>query len=111
MMKGWIPKTEALLGFLYSDLMVEPSLLPQSSGQKRKREWSSDSGEELEEDLPGFLDSDPMVEPGLQSGFSGQKRKRGCLSDSEEELEDLDPEPKHPWDMETLCGLMMKLKR
>uniref|UniRef100_A0A8C9UTN7 Speedy protein E4 n=1 Tax=Spermophilus dauricus TaxID=99837 RepID=A0A8C9UTN7_SPEDA len=60
---------------------VEPSRLPQSSSQKRKTEWSSDSGEELEEDLP------------------------------EEELEDLDPEPKHPWDVETLCGLEMTLKR
>ncbi|XP_048641270.1 speedy protein E4A-like [Marmota marmota marmota] len=90
---------------------VEPSLLPQSSSQKRKTEWSSDSGEELEEDLPGFLDSNPRVEPGLQSGFSGQKRKRECSSDSQEELEDLDPEPKHPWDVETLCGLEMTLKR
>uniref|UniRef100_A0A8D2DVD1 Uncharacterized protein n=1 Tax=Sciurus vulgaris TaxID=55149 RepID=A0A8D2DVD1_SCIVU len=48
---------------------------------------------------------------GLMSETAGQKRKRESSTESDEELEELDSELNHPWDVDSLCGLKMKLKK
>lgn len=103
-----MPNTGALLSFLYSAPWVKPSL---PCRVRRKREWTSESEEDSEDDLPGSFDSVPWVESGLMPKTTGQKRKRESSTESEEELEVLDSEPNHPWDVDSLCGLKMKLKK
>uniref|UniRef100_A0A8C5YSZ7 Speedy protein E4-like n=1 Tax=Marmota marmota marmota TaxID=9994 RepID=A0A8C5YSZ7_MARMA len=64
-----------------------------------------------DDDPPGIFDSVPWVESGLLPETTGLKRKRESSTESEDELEDLESEPNHPWDVESLCGLKMKLKK
>ncbi|XP_047390124.1 speedy protein E4A-like [Sciurus carolinensis] len=45
------------------------------------------------------------------SDTADQKRKRESSTESDEELEELDSELNHPWDVDSLCGLKMKLKK
>uniref|UniRef100_A0A8D2DY69 Uncharacterized protein n=1 Tax=Sciurus vulgaris TaxID=55149 RepID=A0A8D2DY69_SCIVU len=57
------------------------------------------------------FDSVPRTLSGLMSETAGQKRKRESSTESDEELEELDSELNHPWDVDSLCGLKMKLKK
>ncbi|XP_077879095.1 speedy protein E4 [Ictidomys tridecemlineatus] len=77
----------------------------------RKREWTSESEGDSEDDPPGIFDSALWVESGLLPETTGIKRKRESSTESEDELEDLESGLNHPWDVESLCGLKMKLKK
>uniref|UniRef100_A0A8D2DWG6 Speedy protein E4-like n=1 Tax=Sciurus vulgaris TaxID=55149 RepID=A0A8D2DWG6_SCIVU len=56
-------------------------------------------------------DSVPRAEFGLMTETTGKKRKRESSSESVEELQELDSEPNHAWDVDSLYGLKMKFKR
>uniref|UniRef100_A0A8D2DX20 Uncharacterized protein n=1 Tax=Sciurus vulgaris TaxID=55149 RepID=A0A8D2DX20_SCIVU len=56
-------------------------------------------------------DSVPRAEFGLMTETTGKKRKRESSSESVEELQELDSEPNHAWDADSLYGLKMKFKR
>ncbi|VTJ58062.1 Hypothetical predicted protein [Marmota monax] len=73
-----------------SALWVKPCLPCRSS---RKREWTSESEEDSEDDSPGIFDSAPWVESGLLPETTGLKRKRESSTESEDELEDLEKDP------------------
>ncbi|XP_077659147.1 speedy protein E4-like, partial [Urocitellus parryii] len=90
---------------LYSGLWVKPCL------PCRKREWTSESEGDSEDDPPGIFDSALWVESGLLPETTGIKRKRESSTESEDELEDVESGLNHPWDVESLCGLKMKLKK
>ncbi|MBZ3881852.1 Speedy protein E4A, partial [Sciurus carolinensis] len=64
-----------------------------------------------DDDIPGAFDSVPRTSSGLMTETAGQKRKRESSTESDEELEELDSELNHPWDVDSLCGLKMKLKK
>uniref|UniRef100_A0A8D2DT60 Speedy protein E4-like n=1 Tax=Sciurus vulgaris TaxID=55149 RepID=A0A8D2DT60_SCIVU len=53
----------------------------------------------------------PRAEFGLMTETTGKKRKRESSSESVEELQELDSEPNHAWDVDSLYGLKMKFKR
>uniref|UniRef100_A0A8D2DWZ3 Speedy protein E4 n=1 Tax=Sciurus vulgaris TaxID=55149 RepID=A0A8D2DWZ3_SCIVU len=53
----------------------------------------------------------PRTSSGLMSETAGQKRKRESSTESDEVLEELDSELNHPWDVDSPCGLKVKLKK
>uniref|UniRef100_A0A8C6EP99 Speedy protein E4-like n=1 Tax=Marmota marmota marmota TaxID=9994 RepID=A0A8C6EP99_MARMA len=81
------------------------------SGQSPSLPSTSESHLEVVVDDEVAGPSVPWVESGLLPETTGLKRKRESSTESEDELEDLESEPNHPWDVESLCGLKMKLKK
>ena len=65
----------------------------------------------MDDNLPGAFDSVPRTSSGLMSETAGQKRKRESSTESDEVLEELDSELNHPWDVDSPCGLKVKLKK
>ncbi|XP_010641082.1 speedy protein E4-like [Fukomys damarensis] len=61
---------------------VAPSLLPQACVQKRKKDWSSESEEELQDNLLGLADGVPGLAPLLPLSHSQKKHK---VSEAEQE--------------------------
>uniref|UniRef100_A0A8D2DU74 Speedy protein E4-like n=1 Tax=Sciurus vulgaris TaxID=55149 RepID=A0A8D2DU74_SCIVU len=61
--------------------------------------------------LQVVVDDEVAGPSGEGARTAGQKRKRESSSESDEELEELDSELNHPWDVDSLCGLKMKLKK
>ncbi|XP_047390117.1 speedy protein E4-like [Sciurus carolinensis] len=55
--------------------------------------------------------SAPWVEHCHPCRTTGKKRKRESSSEAVEELQELDSEPNHAWDADSLYGLKMKFKR
>uniref|UniRef100_A0A8C6EQX7 Uncharacterized protein n=1 Tax=Marmota marmota marmota TaxID=9994 RepID=A0A8C6EQX7_MARMA len=81
------------------------------SGQSPSLPSTSETHLEVVDDSPGIFDSAPWVESGLLPETTGLKRKRESSTESEDELEDLESELNHPWDVESLCGHKIKLKK
>ncbi|KAM6156466.1 putative speedy protein-like protein 3 [Erethizon dorsatum] len=71
-----------------SGLWEEHSLLPQACVQKRKRDWSSGTEEELHEDLLGFADGERGLSPYFMPQSPAQKRQKDYnISELESEAE------------------------
>ncbi|KAM6151962.1 putative speedy protein E7 [Erethizon dorsatum] len=71
-----------------SGLWEEHSLLPQACVQKRKRDWSSGTEEELHEDLLGFADGDRGLSRYFMPQSPAQKRQKDYnISELESEAE------------------------
>uniref|UniRef100_A0A8D2H3Y0 Uncharacterized protein n=1 Tax=Urocitellus parryii TaxID=9999 RepID=A0A8D2H3Y0_UROPR len=81
------------------------------SGQSPSQPNTSETHLEVVDDPPGIFDSALWVESGLLPETTGIKRKRESSTESEDELEDVESGLNHPWDVESLCGLKMKLKK
>ncbi|XP_077659029.1 speedy protein E4-like [Urocitellus parryii] len=81
------------------------------SGQSPSQPSTSETHLEVvvDDEVPG--PSALWVESGLLPETTGLKRKRESSTESEDELEDVESGLNHPWDVESLCGLKMKLKK